>query len=121
MDEYTGLWTRQASVKLLVSSILLKYGNYLTWHHCNETILHDDCVDGTLTKDVLLPYVNDHVREIVGFDKWKYIIDEAKEVNPDDKIKYELYNTMNKNVTDVENKFDRIFSFFVAEVAVPNK
>ncbi|KAK9719290.1 hypothetical protein QE152_g22746 [Popillia japonica] len=121
MTDYSDIWTRETSFKLLLSSILLKYGDYLKWTHCNETILHDGCADGTLTKDILLPYVNGHIEEVWAFDKWKYIIDAAEQTNPSDKIKYQLYNVMTRNVREMENKFDRIFSLFTAEVIVPNR
>lgn len=83
--------------------------------------MHDACVDGTLTKKILLPYVNQHVSKIVATDRFADTITLAQQINSDEKIEYKVFDVLKDDITEMEGRFGHIFSICVAQWLVPNR
>ncbi|KAK9719285.1 hypothetical protein QE152_g22741 [Popillia japonica] len=120
---YDYLWTRAIGPREVTQAALDKYGDKLKWKKDQADVLHDTCVDGHLTKNVIYPFIENHVKTMLGIDKWTEIIDFANQVNSTDKLGYKVFDIMDATDDEIDkmkHRFDHIFSIFVAEWLVPN-
>lgn len=121
MANYDVLWTRTSGIQTVAAASLENYGTRLEWRGPSGEIMHDACVDGTLTKKILLPYVNQHVSKIVATDRFADTITLAQQINSDEKIEYKVFDVLKDDITEMEGRFGHIFSICVAQWLVPNR
>lgn len=117
------LWTRSLGATVITQCVLDRFGGYLKLTGMND-VLHDGCVDGYLTKNVIYPHIANYVKTILGTDRWQTTIDIANQENSSNKITYQAFDIMNatdQELDQMKNRFDYIFSVFVAEWKVPNR
>lgn len=107
------LWTKNEGLQKLFREYLRKYGARLKWKNYKEDILQEACVDGTLTKKVLLPFVKERARRLVAVDANEDIIELAKKRNGHEQIDY---RRVDENLREINTKFDRVFSTFVSQL-----
>ncbi|KRT82458.1 methyltransferase, partial [Oryctes borbonicus] len=116
------IWSKTNHSKEMVNLYLQKYGHLLTWKSNEETMLDIGCAEGSVTKRILYPYVENHLGKLFGIDKDENMIEFAKKYNQIDKIKYDVMDVMNNDyVKQKENQFDHIFSIVVAQWIPDNK
>ncbi|GJQ66752.1 putative juvenile hormone acid methyltransferase [Trypoxylus dichotomus] len=110
-------WLRTTVTKEAAKDFLENYGPLLKWKSYKEDILEVGCADGSITKNILFPYIKDHVHKFLATDKLANMIDVAKKENYLEEIEYQILDVMNrKNVENMHNRFDHIFSFIVAHI-----
>ncbi|GJQ66749.1 putative juvenile hormone acid methyltransferase [Trypoxylus dichotomus] len=92
---------------------LKRYSHLLRWQPYEENILDIGCGDGSVTKEVLYPYLKEHVGRLEAVDLSKDMIEHAKMYN---ELKNVHYRTVDMNsdaeVQSLGMKFDHIFSFY---------
>ncbi|KAK9719284.1 hypothetical protein QE152_g22740 [Popillia japonica] len=67
---YDYLWTRAIGSREATQSALDKHGEKLRWKKNQAEILHGTSVDGHLTKNVIYPFIEKHMKTtILGIDK----------------------------------------------------
>lgn len=119
---YAELWTKTTASKEIASFYLKKFGHLLKWKDYKETILEVGCAEGSVTKELLFPFVKNHVKKLVAIDKLDDMISCAKKANTIAEIDFQVMDAMDgESVTKKANQFDHIFSTMVAHWITDNK
>lgn len=113
---YASLWAKNNLTKPNARLYIEKFGHLLKWHNCKENIMDAGCADGSLTSEVLYPYMKNHVQKILAVDKLDGMIDHAKKHNKIEEIDYQVLDVMDQNKTKgLANQFRHIFAFHLAQ------
>lgn len=76
----------------------------------SKSVLDIGCGPGKTTHDVILPYLEQNIKEVIGIDISKTMIDYAKKMYGDDRLSFEEVDVL--DVFDqFVGRFDYIFSF----------
>lgn len=95
--------------------VLKRYSKLVRWNLDEETkVLDVGCGDGNVTLDILLPFLPENVRKVVGMDISDEMIDFAKKYHSNgDRVKYIRADISDKDAVDeIDESYDHIFSFF---------
>ncbi|GJQ66756.1 putative juvenile hormone acid methyltransferase [Trypoxylus dichotomus] len=95
--------------------------NLLLLSH-KENVLEIGCAGGSITRNILLPYIKDYLKTLVAVDKSENMIKYAKETNDSEHIDFQVMNATNKEeIAKRKDEFDHIFSLFVAHWIPDNR
>lgn len=90
-----------------------KYAHLLKWRSNEEIILDVGCGDGSVTKEVLYPYLEDHVKKLEAVDLSESMIEFARTNYSMEKIEYKTLDLgSDEDIRTLTDKFDHIFSFY---------
>lgn len=90
-----------------------KYSRLLKWQSYKENILDVGCGDGSVTTEVLYPYLEGHVERLEAIDLSEEMIRYAKTNNKLENVSYRTVDVNNdEDVRSLSMKFDHIFSFY---------
>lgn len=92
---------------------LNRFSNLLKWKPYKENVLDVGCGDGSVTKEILYPLLENHLDRIYAVDVSAGMIEHAKANNNMDEIEYSIMDMGSDDGIDkVKSKFDHIFSFY---------
>ncbi|GJQ66750.1 putative juvenile hormone acid methyltransferase [Trypoxylus dichotomus] len=119
---YGNLWTKTTVTKHIASFYLQKFGHLLKWKDYKEIVMEVGCAEGSVTKDILFPYIKNHMQKLVAIDKLNEMINCAKEGNVPKEIDFVVMDIMDKeSVKKKLNQFDHIFSTLIAHWIPDNR
>lgn len=114
---YAAKWSATDVNKVTILRHLKTYGHLLKWKDYKETCLEVGCGEGVMTKEILLPYIEDHIAKLVAVDILDGMIQFAKERNAHEKIDYQIVDILNDQfITTMQSQFDHVFSLFVSHL-----
>nr|XP_022907802.1 uncharacterized protein LOC111419251 [Onthophagus taurus] len=99
---------------------LRKYQDALKWNE-NENVLEVGCASGTITTQVLYPYLKEKkINNLLAVDISAAAIEVAKATNNNSKILFDEMNFGDLNQGDLyKERFDKIFAFYCFHLVKP--
>lgn len=114
---YASKWSNIDVNKRIVLRQLKNYCDLLKWKNYKENCIDVGCGEGTLTRQVLYPYIQNHIHKLEAIDNLDGMIQFAREHNSHEKIEYHTMDILNdRMIKNMLNQFDHLFSFFVSHL-----
>ncbi|XP_031352237.1 juvenile hormone acid O-methyltransferase-like [Photinus pyralis] len=79
----------------------------------SKSVLDIGCGPGKAIRDVILPYLEQDIKEVIGVDVSKTILDYANKTYGDDRFSFEEVDVSSEVPDKFVGRFDYIFSFMV--------
>lgn len=90
---------------------LEKYSTKIIWR-INDSIMDLGCGDGTVTTDILKPFLPSNFKKLVGSDRSEIMIKFANENYGDERTEFKVLDMGGDMPDDLKNNFDHVFSFY---------
>lgn len=111
------LWSGVSVNKQVVINSLREFGDFLRWKESKSKILEIGCAEGSITRNVLFPFVEEHAEKLVAIDLLDDMIISAKKTNNFEQIVFKTGDIMDRKfIEETRGEFDFIFSLFTAQL-----